>query len=265
MALIALASAKGSPGVTTAALALTLQWPRNTLLVDADLAGSGIMPGYFRGQLPHDRGLQPLAIAHSHGDLESQLWEETVPLVEGDSTKRLLPGLTGPMGAPAVSNLWAALANQLAALERGGTDVIVDLGRIAWSEDDRDVLISLADQVLLTTGSRLPDVVSARGLAAQRLRGLDTTARDLTNLSVLTVGPGRPYQIREIRGALGVGDVGHVAWDPGTAEVFSVGAALGARRYQKSAFVRSLRPVIDQTMARVEHRRSRFSTAQGAR
>lgn len=265
MALIALGSAKGSPGVTSAALALTLQWPRNALLVDADLAGSGIMSGFFRGQLAHDRGLQPLAIAHSHGELESRLWDETVQIAEDDASKLLLPGLTSPTAAPAVSNLWASLSNQLVALERGGTDVIVDLGRISWTNDDREALLTMADQVLLTTGSRLPDVVASRGLAAQRQRGLDPTARELANLSVLTIGPGRPYQVKEIRDALGVPDVGHIAWDPVTAEVFAVGATVNARRYQKSPLVRSLRPVIDQIMARVEHRRTRFSTAQEAR
>jgi hypothetical protein len=265
VALIALGSAKGSPGVTSTALALTLQWPRNALLVDADLAGSGIMSGFFRGQLSHDHGLQPLAIAHSHGELESRLWEETVPIVENDSTKLLLPGLTSPVAAPAVSNMWASLGNQLAALERTGTDVIVDLGRLAWTGDDRESLLAVADQVLVTTGSRLPDVVAARGLATQRLRGLDPTARELANLSVLTIGPGRPYQINEIRDVLGVPDVGHVAWDPVTAEVFSVGATVNARRYQKSPLLRSLRPVIDQIMARVQHRRTRFSTAQEVR
>jgi hypothetical protein len=117
VALIALASAKAAPGVTTTSLALTLQWPRNALLVDADLAGSGIMSGFFRGQVQHDRGLQPLAIAHSHGELESRLWDETIQLVDSDDTKRLLPGLTTSAAAPAVSNLWAALSNQLVALE----------------------------------------------------------------------------------------------------------------------------------------------------
>ena len=45
MAVIALASASGSPGVTTTALGLALLWPRPVLLVEADpTGGSGAVP-----------------------------------------------------------------------------------------------------------------------------------------------------------------------------------------------------------------------------
>jgi hypothetical protein len=50
MAVIALASASGSPGVTTTALGLALLWPRPVLLIEADpTGGSGLLAGYFRG------------------------------------------------------------------------------------------------------------------------------------------------------------------------------------------------------------------------
>ena len=54
MSLIALTSAKGSPGVTTAALAVALTWPLGSpgsrvLLLDADMAGGDIAAGYLRG------------------------------------------------------------------------------------------------------------------------------------------------------------------------------------------------------------------------
>ena len=39
MAVIALTSASGSPGVTTTALGLALLWPRPVLLVEADPTG----------------------------------------------------------------------------------------------------------------------------------------------------------------------------------------------------------------------------------
>ena len=47
---VALASASGSPGVTTTALGMALLWPRPVLLVEADpTGGSGLLAGYFRG------------------------------------------------------------------------------------------------------------------------------------------------------------------------------------------------------------------------
>jgi hypothetical protein len=262
VALIALASAKGSPGVTTTALALTLHWPRPALLVDADLAGSGVMPGYFKGQLQHDHGLQQLAIANSHGHLEARLWEESLPLTETTPTKRVLPGLTNAVLAPALTTLWSALVNQLGALERGGYDAIVDLGRISARGDPREVLLSLADQVLMVTGSRLPDVVATRGITSIMVGSLEPTAQVLANMSVLTVGPGRPYGVEEIRDVVGVPSVGHIAWDPVAADVFSVGEGTSDRVYRKSALVRSLQPVIDHVQGRVRARRALFAPVE---
>ena len=49
--LIAMTSAKGAPGVTTAALALALSWPRRTVLAELDPAGGDVLAGYGRGPL----------------------------------------------------------------------------------------------------------------------------------------------------------------------------------------------------------------------
>ena len=45
MAVVALASASGSPGVTTTALGLALLWPRPVLLVEADPTGGSRLAG----------------------------------------------------------------------------------------------------------------------------------------------------------------------------------------------------------------------------
>lgn len=46
MAVLALTSAKGAPGVSTAALAMTLLWPRAALLAECDPAGgSSVLAG----------------------------------------------------------------------------------------------------------------------------------------------------------------------------------------------------------------------------
>ena len=47
MALFALISAGGSPGVTTSALALTLGWPSRVILAECDPSG-GDVPGQAR-------------------------------------------------------------------------------------------------------------------------------------------------------------------------------------------------------------------------
>ena len=55
MAVIALASASGSPGVTTTALGLALLWPRPVLLVEADPTGGSGLAG---GLLPWHAGVR---------------------------------------------------------------------------------------------------------------------------------------------------------------------------------------------------------------
>lgn len=264
MALVALANAKGSPGTTTTALVLAISWPRPVLLVEADLAGASILAGYFRGQYAHDRGLSQLAIAHSHGELEASLWDQTLILAQHSQDKKFLPGIVSPHQAPSVANLWGSLANQLVALERGGVDVIVDLGRLhPPGRDDREPLLRLADQVVLTTGSRLPDIAVTRELVRSRTSVAEAAAHDLTNLAALTIGPGRPYNAREIANTLGLGSAGAIAWDPVSAEVLSVGAPTG-RKWGTSPLVRSAGPVITAIQERTAARRERFSTAAPA-
>ena len=66
MALVALASAKGSPGVTTASLVFGALWPRQVLLAECDPAGGDVairMTAPAGAPLGSDRGLVSLAAA----------------------------------------------------------------------------------------------------------------------------------------------------------------------------------------------------------
>ena len=68
MSMIVLASASGSPGVTTTALGLVLGWPRPALLVEADpTGGSAIAAGYLRGSVVPPEAMIELAMAQ-HAD-----------------------------------------------------------------------------------------------------------------------------------------------------------------------------------------------------
>ena len=56
MAVVLLASATGSPGVTTTALGLALAWPRHCLVADCDRDPSqAVQAGYLRGMEPEAR------------------------------------------------------------------------------------------------------------------------------------------------------------------------------------------------------------------
>jgi hypothetical protein len=79
MALIALISAKGSPGVTTTALALALTWTSPVILAECDPSGGSVLPGFLRGQLGTDRGLMPLAAAELRSErLATDFWQHLV-------------------------------------------------------------------------------------------------------------------------------------------------------------------------------------------
>ncbi|RYJ06001.1 MAG: hypothetical protein EON52_08655, partial [Actinomycetales bacterium] len=63
MGLVAFASAKGSPGVTTASLLVGALWPRPTIVVECDPSGGDValrMPGDDGQPLDPQRGLLSL-------------------------------------------------------------------------------------------------------------------------------------------------------------------------------------------------------------
>ncbi len=81
MAVIVLASAAGSPGVTTSAFGLALTWPRPVLLIEADpTGGSAMLAGFFRGTTAQTTGLLDLAWAHRQGLLADALAELPMPI-----------------------------------------------------------------------------------------------------------------------------------------------------------------------------------------
>jgi hypothetical protein len=272
MTVVALTSARGAPGVSTAALAMTLLWPRPALLAECDPAGgSSVLAGYLRGTVEHSRGLLNLAVAHRHGELDQAVWPQLVPLTPaaatadaaaaGPDARWLLPGLSDAAQAPSTAALWAPLASLLASLERAGTDVLVDAGRLGAAHAPTP-LLRQADLVLLVTGTSLPAVAAARArlgvLREQLALTADGASGETSPLGLLLVGEGRPYTAREITGALGVPVVASLAWDPASAEVLSTGAAPG-RRFDSSSLVRSTRAAIAAVTELVSRRRDRLA------
>ena len=153
MAVIALTSARGAPGVTTTALGLALTWPRPVVLVEADIAGSSsILAGYMRGSLRHDRGLVDLAVAVRNNELASTVTRSMFSLSD---RAQLIPGLQSPTQVATLTDLWSPLASVLAGMERAGTDVIIDAGRLGAAGYPAP-LLRTADAVLLATRTNIP-------------------------------------------------------------------------------------------------------------
>jgi hypothetical protein len=275
MSVIALTSASGAPGVTTAALGLTLTWNRPVIMVDADPgAYQAVLAGYLRGQLPTGKGLQRVAEAHRDGrPLAEVVSDETVPLTDqavgpdqtpgepGDSSRlagpsrRLLPGFLRPANAGLFDPVWPDLVDSFAGFDDAGIDVIVDLGRM-----DRhglpQPLLDRADLVLLVLRTSLRSIAAARSYAAV-LRDQSRLGAADANLGLALIGEGRPYGRREIAKLLDLPVVTAFADDPDSAAVFSDGVRR-QRRFERAALPRSLHRAVDDLTDHVRRRRTRL-------
>lgn len=260
MAVIVLTSARGAPGVTTSALAMAMLWPRPVVLVEADVAGSSsILAGYLRGTVPPDRGLVSLAVAHRRGVLADRFYDQTVRLIE--DRVRLVPGLVNAQQAASMDKLWSPLSMVLSGLERAGTDVIVDAGRLGMVHAPLP-LLRTADAVLLVTRTTLPAVSSARARVDSLRTDLVEFGRGDDTLAVLLVGEGQPYRAREIHTALHTPVLASMTWDQAAADSLSVGAPYG-RRFAAAPLFRSTRVVIGAVHERIEQHRARLAPASG--
>ena len=211
MAVYALTSASGAPGVTTVALGLALEWPNQVLLIDADpVGGSPILAGYFGGTVAHPGTLVELWSAHRQGGLETAVRELPLRLSESAS---MIPGPAGAAQAGGLIDLWPALATQARLLSTLGVDVLIDLGRLGHAHFATP-LARAADEVLLVMGSDLPSVAAASAAEIQ----VDAPVR------VVLVGANRPYSSRAVASVIKKDVTVTLPWLPEEAAVLSHGA-----------------------------------------
>lgn len=216
MAVVALASASGSPGVTTTALGLTLLWPRPVLLIEADpTGGSALLAGYFRGTREYDGGLIELALTANN--LSAALADVARP-IEG-TTVSFVAGTRSHTQASALRDLWAPLAETLGELETTGQDVIVDAGRLGLHGSPQP-LLDAADLSLLVSRTTLPHLSALRSWA----EAFQRPALDWHQSAVLLIGEGQPYNAHDVTAAVNLPVLAPLADDPESAAVFSRGA-----------------------------------------
>jgi hypothetical protein len=242
MTVIALTSAKGSPGVTTTALALALAWPhvapdRRVLVVDADMAGGDVAPGYLRGAVSSTDGVLGLAAARP-GDLGAGLWDHLIAVDESASSL-LLTGISDPAQARSLAGVWPSLAEVFSDPdgELAGVDVLVDLGRVGTAHEAA-ALRARADLVLLVLRSSLRASAAARATGRRLVEERTGLPGGTDSLGCILVGEGQPYGAREIAAAVGLPVRARLAWDPVSAAVLSDGDA-ASWRFARSALMRS--------------------------
>ncbi|MEU5530131.1 ParA family protein [Micromonospora chersina] len=230
MAIIALVSAKGSPGVTTAALAAALSWHRRLVLAECDPAGGSILAGYLGGALDGPRGLGELAVGELRdGNLESAFWSQLVDLDAPRRERLLLPGVVDPAQAGSVTPLWQRFADFFTSLEQGVPpyDVLVDCGRLQVGGPPWPVLRAAA-VVLLVTRAHLPDLSATRATVKAVERDFAEHRIPPGTLRLLVVGDGHGGS--EISKALRLPVIARLPHDPRTAEVLGHGGTVRANR-----------------------------------
>jgi MinD-like ATPase involved in chromosome partitioning or flagellar assembly len=211
MPLIALASVKSSPGVTTTALALASMWktaPRR-LLVEADPGGGDL--GLWLG-LPAGSGLAGLAAAARHGHEAGLAWRHALELAGGTHL------VAAPAGAEQATACVAALAaaklpQELAAAEE---PVLADCGRL-YPGSPALAVAAAAAFTLLVVRPRVSELAHLE----PRVRGLEQAGLRLS--VVLAADDRRPpsepsYPAEEIAGVLGVPVQGPLPSDPRAVE-----------------------------------------------
>lgn len=251
MALIALASAKGAPGVTTTSLLLGALWPRPVLVAECDPSGSDVatrMPAADGSALDPQTGLMSLAAAGRKSLYPELVDAHTQELVGG---LEVLLGPPFPEQAGGLQSTWPQLGPLLSRLPRH--DVVADLGRIGVLTP-QNALLASADATLLLVDTTPSSVVHLR----HRLRSVGDAVGGAYGapLHVAVVAPPKRTQtVREIRDALtatGVelAGVHHLAYDEQGAHLFQ-GQTLS--RPDKLALVRSVGPLVAELAAAVAH------------
>ena len=263
--LMAIGGLKGSPGATTAALAITASWPRPALLVEADPVGTLI----YRlrdaaGMLLSPRHTVLQIATEASGPLTPQPLHQHIQIADGDL--RVLLGTTDPAHMPLTARAWPYLAPLLARLpgpDGQALDVIADLGR--WQEHPAQIELTRAASIVLTVAwpgtealAQLRDrtriLAQWRGAPIPLALALRTRSRDAKRAFAQTQQDLRQLQIpADLLGVL--------AEDPNAPQL--VGAklegelAVSARQLAAALAARPALPPSGTPTARLEQSRSR--------
>jgi hypothetical protein len=250
MALVALASIKGAPGVTTSAIALASVWPagRPAIVVELDQAGGDVAA---RWRLPAEPSAVSLAAAvrRTHGGGQFRLLDHC----------QVLPGgLQIVAGTPAPAEMRAAIdavADALPTLAATGTvDVLVDCGRLdpaalLGSVDASDPALALPVRRMLSRADLL--LVVSRGELADlsHVQAWLPSLRTLNESVVLLLVGRLSWRAAEISAALGADVLSHLPHDTAGADM--VGGRPERGGIGRMPLLRAARHAADQIVKRL--------------
>lgn len=244
MALVAIASAKGSPGATTTALVMGALWPRPVVVAECDTAGSDVavrMAAADGGVLDGGRGLVTLAAAGRRGLRSDLVLNHTQQALGGLD---VLIGLRTPEQAAGVGNMWPQLGSVFDGLE--GYDVLADLGRCG-AQTPQNAIMRSARLLIMVCRADPTSVVHMRERINVLAQDLDPTNPSGVPIGVVVVADPRKQReaVRETFQALeqmeaSIAHSWQLAWDPVGAGMF---AGAVRNRPDRSTLVRSAREV----------------------
>jgi len=243
MSVIALASAKGAPGVTTATLALAGVWSGRVAVVECDPFGGTIAA---RFGLPPAPGLLSLASHARHQMRPDLLWSHLQRLPPGGVP--VLLGVQTFEQAMALGRVWTLLPQALAGL---GVDVLADCGRLLPNVP-AEAVPQAADLVLLVARPTVEEIAHLE----QRLATLEEAGR---TTGLVLVGEA-PYDRRTVADRLTADGLrtpvlGVLADDPEAASVLcgrpSRRRAAARTQLARSYLVRSARELVDALTTRL--------------
>lgn len=239
MALIAFASAKGSPGVSVTVAGLAALWSRRAIVADLDPIGSDVALRYRSENgdpLDTGRGLVSLGAAVRAGGV-AQLEDHLQRTAGGMET---LVGVASPSQVQGLGAAWQHIGTTLRRMQN--VDVLADCGRLTPGSPAMPI-VEQADAVVMVTGPSLESVAHLR----ERLRGLHSVLR-LGSIDAVPVGVALVSKASDRRGiddldrllasaGLPVQALGVIADDAKTADVIRMETGRNIRR---SVLVRSL-------------------------
>lgn len=243
MTLIALFSDKGSPGVSTVALALAATWPRPVVLAELDPAGADL-PLRLTTEtgdplLSSSTGVLSLAAACRTGPAPIEEHTQSLPYTPEHAA--VLTGVATSDQAAGMASLWSSISDALAG---HGGDVLADLGRlqpdspahavvhradilVGVARDNAEGMLRLRDRLLRSQLDRSGPTRTAVVLVGDDRRGSEAVAAMRTVLAHAGVGA-------EV--------AGHVAWDPGAVSDLHRGRLTS--RTQRTLLIRSIRALL---------------------
>jgi MinD-like ATPase involved in chromosome partitioning or flagellar assembly len=266
--LISFASLQGSPGVSTAVLALTWAWPRHAVAAECDPTGGRALAVFDPDGTHGQRGLLPLMLAARKMPLHRAMSDQLLTLPDGTGRHHLLPG--GRPGREAAAVPWNRLSGLFQALDT--VDVLADCGRLHQQGTPHAVLAA-SDLVVLVVHNDRHSLTAA-------IAGFDRVRQEAGLLGsadeglVAVIAPRAPamrhgFPLSEIATqftAHGVPVIGTVAWDPVSAASFAELHAPG-RRFKTSPLLISARRITGEVgrraTARARHLRQAADPVRG--